>query len=671
MVMEYPYPPSVAAMGDLEKLMIKDLRLETNHRGSYILLRFAYTAGRVTDVANVAEDEAGFPILFLLIMQEREAIRRSETILKEKGDIILKEPFFTSVNEGEYCIRVDHPTDIVWLAEDDARIPKKWRVKAAKIPKSAEHWRKKGKEMVEEANYYEAIDMYSKALRSNPSSEEKDILHRNRALAFLRIEAYDAALDEISCLAKVEEKGLNRQALALYGLGRFEEALKLLQTLVSTYPDSAIGKQELARCRLRLAEQENGVYDFQALYQAAKRRPPRVDIASYRGPVEVRASPGRGRGLYTTKPVNAGDLLLCEKAFAYSYATTQEDFTKPSSMDWETTRPEVSYLIHVPMGKITVGTNPHIINNISNKLILNPSLKSAFEDLYTGDYQSNTTPPSDGSTVVDTFLVARTVYFNGFSSPLTSRHKIRNPEAYSDTSLRTSGLWILASYINHSCEPNCKRAFIGDVQIVRATRDMPADTEITLSYIEPDDPTKMNQRLFDGWGFKCTCAVCVDDRETPAAVKNRRRRTFKSFSATTDLRKRKTFLVHLEKSYRHPPVVVPRFRMYPLHLIVMQDAVNPGLGDAGEMIRRILAAFKILGFIIEGAVPVSVPGERIVVRRWGFAHDGATMGWLNLRCVYHALEEEELAEQAKGLARITSMMLYGEDTTFNSARLDI
>jgi hypothetical protein len=164
MAMENPYPPSVAPMGGLKKLMIKDLQLETHHRGFYLLLRFTYTASRLNDVSNVAEDEAGSSMLFHLLMQQVEAIRRADTILKQKGVIILKEPFFTDLTSGDLkggdCyIRVDHPTDIVWLAEDDARIPEKWRVEAAQIPNAAEHWKKKGNEMVKEANYYEAIDM--------------------------------------------------------------------------------------------------------------------------------------------------------------------------------------------------------------------------------------------------------------------------------------------------------------------------------------------------------------------------------------------------------------------------------------------------------------------------------------------------------------------------------
>ncbi len=45
-----------------------------------------------------------------------------------------------------------------------------------------------------------------------------------------------------------------------------------------------------------------------------------VDCATYSGPVEVRESlPGRGRGLFTTRKVTAGE-LLCEKAFEYASA---------------------------------------------------------------------------------------------------------------------------------------------------------------------------------------------------------------------------------------------------------------------------------------------------------------------------------------------------------------
>ncbi len=45
-----------------------------------------------------------------------------------------------------------------------------------------------------------------------------------------------------------------------------------------------------------------------------------------------------------------------------------------------------------------------------------------------------------------------------------------------------SGLWALISLINHSCIANCERAFIGDMQIVRAANDIEAGSELFIKY---------------------------------------------------------------------------------------------------------------------------------------------------------------------------------------------
>jgi hypothetical protein len=46
--------------------------------------------------------------------------------------------------------------------------------------------------------------------------------------------------------------------------------------------------------------------------QAHKLRPPCLNHATYVGPVSIKAAGSRGRGLFTTKEVKAGDLLLVE-----------------------------------------------------------------------------------------------------------------------------------------------------------------------------------------------------------------------------------------------------------------------------------------------------------------------------------------------------------------------
>ncbi|TVY47808.1 SET and MYND domain-containing protein [Lachnellula occidentalis] len=660
-----PYAPSVASFKDLKKVMLKDLTIETNHRGSYLLLRFLCPAMRMTAIMNVAEDEAGTVMPFALYFQDPESTRTAESILKEKGVIILKEPYFKVGTNGQYAVRVDQPTDIIWLSEDDPRVPTNWRSTSASAPKTTEYWKKKGNDLIGAGRFFEAIEMYTRALRSSPNQEEEEILHNNKALANLRIEAFDSALNDVSFIANPQdrsEKGLYRGGLALYGLRRFKEALETLEILVRKYPESAPGKYQLDRTRLRVAEQESGVYDFKALYKATKLRPPLMDNASYSGPIEVRNSPGRGRGLFTTKPVKAGELLLCEKAFSYCFAAPPEEMQKASSKSLS----QSSFLIDVPGNRITVGTHADLIRDVSNKLARNPSLGPSFGDLAHRKYQGVACTSVDGSPVVDTFLVADTIHINCFGCPLTSRDMLDDPELnraskyklveqHKDPMLGTTGIWTLASYINHSCDPTTKRSYIGDLQIVRAARDMPDNMELSFAYVNRVE--EMDKKLSDGWGFQCDCVLCVDDRKVLNASKIQRRKLIKSFYASNASNKRKKDIIkELSKTFQRPPSEVPRIELWDLHFSLVNDFAKCGEGE--EVVDQVLSAFSSIGFVIEPQA------SRVVVRRWGYPHQGATSAWLTLRNVFMSYGQNDLAESAKEYARITWMMQVGEDTTF-------
>ena len=47
-----------------------------------------------------------------------------------------------------------------------------------------------------------------------------------------------------------------------------------------------------------------------------------------------------------------------------------------------------------------------------------------------------------------------------------------------DIGLAATGIWLLASLVNHSGVANCIRSFVGDMQIIRATKDLAANTEL-------------------------------------------------------------------------------------------------------------------------------------------------------------------------------------------------
>lgn len=112
---------------------------------------------RMSAVMNVVEDEAGAVLPFTLCLQEPEKVRPTTSILLKSAVCIVKEPYFKVGTNGKYVIRVDQPTDIVWLPEDDSRIPSKWRKTGD--PKTAEQWKTLGNEMVGKGDFYQAVEM--------------------------------------------------------------------------------------------------------------------------------------------------------------------------------------------------------------------------------------------------------------------------------------------------------------------------------------------------------------------------------------------------------------------------------------------------------------------------------------------------------------------------------
>lgn len=185
------------------------------------------------------------------------------------------------------------------------------------------------------------------------------------------------------------EKVLFRKASALYNLAKFDQCLEILQALEDAYPSSEAAKPLMTRVRERLHEQQTGEYDFRSMYKQARTTPPLIDCATYTAPVQVLESPGRGRGLFTTRKVLAGDLLICEKALGYSYVD-------------EDSHGHLKILMNTSTQKVTVGGQADLLTQVVQKLYHDPEAARSFSDLYHGDYKPVTASTVDGRPVVDT-----------------------------------------------------------------------------------------------------------------------------------------------------------------------------------------------------------------------------------------------------------------------------
>ena len=87
---------------------------------------------------------------------------------------------------------------------------------------------------------------------------------------------------------------------------------------------------------------------------------------------------------------------------------------------------------------------------------------------------------------------------------------------------RGGALYKFQSKMNHSCMPNARLlCSFTDASIdVVACADVPAGTEVLISYVNPASDRAHRQRVLRAsYGFACTCAACAGGAAEPAAAR--------------------------------------------------------------------------------------------------------------------------------------------------------
>ncbi len=152
----------------------------------------------------------------------------------------------------------------------------------------------------------------------------------------------------------------------------------------------------LDRAKSRSLEQKTGVYNFKLLQDKAKKlRPPHLDHATYIGPVDIRRTECKGRGLFVTKAVKAGDLLLCEKAFSHAHVGEGAGAGNEGSS-------KITLLMNPETNQGFMGAQADLIKLIVQKLYRNPSVAPSFVTLHHGNYEGVSTLTVDAKPIVDT-----------------------------------------------------------------------------------------------------------------------------------------------------------------------------------------------------------------------------------------------------------------------------
>ena len=187
-------------------------------------------------------------------------------------------------------------------------------------------------------------------------------------------------------------------------------------------------------------------------------------------------------------------------------------------------------------------------------------------------------------------------------------------EAEGETS--AMGIWLKASYLNHSCYPTVQRWFIGDVMIWRALADIHANAELTFSYVSDKEDYAGGQKALSEYGFSCECQICVSERETPLAkvlerdmILHEIDRCFES-STITGIDDYLSLLDKLETTYVFSPSREPRRQLIvPISRLLVacksQDMVVP-------LIKLCTKLLISLGFEVEDTI------SQWRIETWGY-----------------------------------------------------
>ncbi|KAK3114277.1 hypothetical protein LTR53_007562 [Teratosphaeriaceae sp. CCFEE 6253] len=672
------HPPSTTPVADLKPMLISDLLLETHHTGRVLILRAFAHPRRLQSVQNGVEDEDG-KVDRLAVYNTDPGIAHERILLRD-AIIAVKEPFYKATADGGYTIRVDHPSDLIRLSGTDDLVPPRLAPGLTELDIKASKIKAQGNDPYVKKDYLTAIESYTAALLACSDTEEMlhYDLHRNRANANLLLNRFEPALADAQAAiitsngegdtsaAKLNGKAYYRAARAAYGLRDFRQAQAYFQEIERCTPGNEDAARELARTARRIEEAETGRYDFTAMSNATSTKHNRLDHADFTAKTEVRDADKRGMGLFAVTDIRAGELVLCEKAFSIAFASDEGTDTH--------------IMVNVNTQRGSMGPHVTLLFDLLRKISHGLIDAGRYFELFDGGYTPKIPPQSvDGTTVVDKFRTASIADYNSFACPTVRSSDYAgmrrvDAEREQDPALGSTGVWIVASRVNHACDSNAVRAFIGDIMIVHACRDIQAGEEITMAYCSPEmDSVATRAHTKKVWAFECDCRICQVDAGTTKAQRERRRAL---------LGEAKVFLAANEVSARglpNPPAVAqaeklraeleatydtvrfagkPRLALVRLSLWLCQSS-NPrsprGVAANAERVLRDLG----YGVAVKG-------GKLTIDRTCGHFETTVVDAAMYAAQAYHAQGHRELGRQYEVFAKEAWKVLYAEMRGFTN-----
>jgi tetratricopeptide (TPR) repeat protein len=202
-------------------------------------------------------------------------------------------------------------------------------------------------------------------------------VYRKRAFANLTAKRFDAALDDALASSSGDAsvtKSCCCAGRASYELGLFGESKAHFEKALQSNPKDLKSRKDYNRAAARIAEKEDGNYDFNLMIGSVTRNHIHLDCADFIKNTIVGKTVSHGRGLFATNFIPAGGLVHVEKALCL-----------PNLYEGDQSPDSVLYNFNTN-ARTKRSAQPALFVQLANKLYNNPSLATGFFDLDSGKY---------------------------------------------------------------------------------------------------------------------------------------------------------------------------------------------------------------------------------------------------------------------------------------------
>lgn len=382
--------------------------------------------------------------------------------------------------------------------------------------------RSRATELLLKEDWNEYINLYSYFISTTSTFNGGSKLHKalpsafsNRAEARLRIRDLPGALADCQRALDIEPshvKALLCKGKTLLELHRYSQASETFQLVLSLQThlsgNNEALREMIERSRKLEVQSKTGVFDISDwIMNGFGGSSP--ELAEYVGPVEVRRSiPGSGRGLFATKNIEAGTPLVITKAVVIGRGILPEnDRESGVTARLVLWKDFVDKVLDVGrkckrtlrlMYTLFNGEDDESELQVPEMALFNPNEKSKMVAM---DEEVE-------ELLLDVERILKVLDVNCLMEDAACARVLGKKSGYSGV-----GLWILPSFVNHSCSPNARRLHIGDRVIVHASRDVKAGEEIVFAYFDVLAPVKKRKEMSKRWGFECRCERCRFEEE--------------------------------------------------------------------------------------------------------------------------------------------------------------